>query len=169
MQASETLSLALETEAAANSALLLRLKNLFAAEQTSATGQVSSASGKRSGEILSFLAESNASSGTQAPMTENAAFAASQLPALRALLGTLRPTLSQLGTPSDASLVSEIDRKNSEQRTLRRDYVDGEAQRAIRGAVGIASDDDDGADFRQGITENDVLGLQAAIAARRKE
>ena len=112
---------------------------------------------------LSFLNSTRPSATVTAPLTENAAFAASQLPALRALLNTLRPALTRLRTTTSALSSSRVELES--ERAARRAYVDGEVERAVKGAVGVVSDDVESAGLRQGIAESDVTGLVAAIVA----
>jgi kinetochore protein Mis12/MTW1 len=165
LRASESLSIALEAEAAATENMLTQITNLVATSgsQDPAT---SGRTNDQSGSPLSFLMSSHSSSTAPAPVTENAAFAASQLPALRALLTSIRPAIAELRPTAKPSSHAPAD--TDTERIARRAYVDAEVQRAVRGAVGLVSDDGENADLQRGIAQSDVLALEAAMAARKK-
>lgn len=149
--ASRTVSQALASEQARNKAMLEQLRSM--------TSSVAEAQAKAS-TSFAFLADApsastfNISANGQQPLTTNANFALSQLPALRAILAELRPKLTELQT---AGLGHSGAREEME--TERKAYID---HRTMKHAVrnGHASAGTAGLSASRDIDEGEVQAIE---------
>ena len=132
----EKLHAALRAEEARNEALLARLRPMT---QPQSTGDVSLNSFQTSPEntttlppqsqpSFAFLSETPAAASlglsagtTSEPITQNAQFTLSQLPALKALVDELRPYLKTTGQPASSNDTADA----------RREYIDSQGRRAM--------------------------------------
>lgn len=145
----------LRAEEARNAAVLVQLRQLLGKSEVTTPAQ-------RSEEApFEFLAKSQQTSKSSQPLTENIQYLASQLPALRELLGQLKVALTTL--PDARHLRHDQDSTGA--RRVR--YLDAQARRALqrRGVVGEggAAGHDVGLGRKIGVEE--LSGLENIVQA----
>ena len=150
VQETTKLNLALRSKHAKNAATIAQLQNLLAAPSTNDNPTTSNS--------LAFLTQpQSGATASQSPFKTQTQFATSQLPALRQLVGDLRPKIDKLKD----SRPGDID--SGSRREERRQYIEGGVRRVVeKGSFGNREGALDTVGMgRRG--REDVEGLEAVI------
>lgn len=184
LQASQKLNAVLESEKAHNEALLRRLRSLLGVD-TDATkteedqqhamdqdGVAAAAATTTTTKPFSFLRDRGGleESGGEQPITTTTEFTLSQLQSLRALSGSLRKLLPELGVPGDAATEKETASSTSWRRE-RAEYIESSSRKYLETVAGVELGprgevrDGEWQGEGRGLSKGEVEGLEKVAAA----
>jgi len=151
VQETAKLNAMLKAEEARNAAILEQLHGLLGSDTKQKSSQA------REESPFRFLATSQHTSTTSQPLTQNLQYAASQLPALRELLGQLKTSLGS---------ARQVQQDQDSVEAKRSGYIDAQSRRALqRRGVEVNSTEQSSANAGRRIAPDELKGLESVVQA----